>query len=208
MRSVVIVCFILPLLFASCQSGTEDHVANPQYVGDSSFLSIASTPAVEKDQENMPASFGIGRKATNAEISAWDMDVGPGGIGLPAGQGTAQAGQMIYEVKCISCHGKNGSGGAYGRLVGVFGDTIKAKTIGNYWPYSSTLFDYIKRAMPYNAPGSLSNDEVYSLTAYLLHRNKIIDSSIVMNAKTLAKVKMPAQSLFINDDRRGGPEVR
>jgi len=88
------------------------------------------------------------------------------------------------------------------------GDTTKTKTIGNYWPYSTTLFDYIRRAMPYNAPGSLKDNEVYSLSAYLLYINKIIDSTTIMNRSTLPEVKMPAQPYFVNDDRRGGPEVR
>jgi cytochrome c len=90
----------------------------------------------------------------------------------------------------------------------VFGDTVKAKTIGNYWPYATTVFDYIRRAMPYNAPGSLTNEEVYSLTAFLLWRNGIIDSTKEINAHNLAAVVMPAKALYINDDRRGGDEVR
>jgi cytochrome c len=155
----------------------------------------------------MPSQFNIGRKATAAEIHAWDIDIRPDGKGLPTGEGDAQAGKIIYEMKCISCHGKNGAGAAYSRLVGV-DDTIKAKTIGNYWPYASTVFDYIRRTMPYTSPGTLTNEEVYGLTAYLLSQNKIIDSTTRMNEKTLPKVVMPAQKYFVNDDRRGGPEVR
>lgn len=88
------------------------------------------------------------------------------------------------------------------------GDTVHVKAIGNYWPYATTLFDYIRRAMPFNAPGTLSNEEVYHLTAFLLSSNKVIDSNMVINARTLPAVDMPARKLYVNDDRRGGNEVR
>lgn len=153
-----------------------------------------------------PKTFGFGRTATAAEIAAIDIDIMPDGHGLPAGSGNVLTGKNVYEIKCAFCHGKNGTEGPFSVLVG--GDTTKAKTIGNYWPYSTTLFDYIRRAMPYNMPGSLKDSEVYSLTAFLLYKNKIIDTAAVMDAASLPKVKMPAQKLFINDDRRGGPEVR
>lgn len=169
---------------------------------------LYSTHVSIKDTTNWPATFGFGRKATEAEIERIDIDVTPAGHGLPIGSGTVDKGRRIYEIKCASCHGKNGTEGPYSKLVGAMGDTAKAKTIGNYWPYASTVFDYIRRAMPFNMPGSLSNNEVYSLTAFLLYRNKIIDSAIVMHAARLRVVKMPARSLFVNDDRNGGPEVR
>ena len=159
-----------------------------------------------KDTAHWPASFGFGRVATAKEIAKIDIDVRPDGLGLPAGSGNVTNGKNIYEIKCASCHGKNGTEGPFSVLVG--GDTAKAKTIGNYWPHATALFDYIRRAMPYNMPGSLSNNEVYSVTAFLLYKNKIIDSTALVNAASLPKVKMPAQSLFVNDDRRGGPEVR
>jgi S-disulfanyl-L-cysteine oxidoreductase SoxD len=155
-----------------------------------------------------PARFGIGRPATTAEIAAWDISVRPDGKGLPPGSGNARAGQEIFAAKCAACHGRTGREGPYVRLVGPMGDTTKAKTIGNYWPYATTIFDYTWRAMPYNAPGSLSATEVYSLTAFLLAENKIIDPGEVMDAKQLPKVVMPAKKFFVPDDRRGGPEVR
>jgi cytochrome c len=132
----------------------------------------------------------------------------PHGAGLPAGMGSARRGRTVYELKCASCHGKNGSEGPFVPLVGVMGDTGRAKTIGNYWPYSTTIFDYIRRAMPYNKPGSLTNDEVYALTAFLLYKNRVIDSAFVVTAITLPKITMPARKFFVGDDRRGGPEVR
>jgi len=155
-----------------------------------------------------PSSFGFGRTASKAEIAAESIAVGPDGRGLPAGTGDVRSGRLLYATKCAACHGLTGKEGPAVRLVGAMGDTGKAKTIGNYWPYATTLFDYIRRAMPYNAPGSLSANEVYGLTAYLLNANKIIDSGSVMNTATLPRIIMPARKYFIPDDRRGGPEVR
>jgi len=167
--------------------------------------------AAATDTTNWPASFGFGRAATPQEITAMDISIRPDGRGLPPGSGTAGEGKAIYAVKCAACHGKTGTEGPYARLVGPMGDTgdtTRAKTIGNYWPYATTIFDYTRRAMPYNAPGSLSAVEVYSLTAFLLAANKIIDSSAVVDAQSLPRVKMPAHDLFVPDDRHGGPEVR
>lgn len=156
--------------------------------------------------ERLPERFGFGRPATAEQIAAIDIDVRPDGHGLPPGSGTVPEGRSIYAEKCASCHGVNGVEGPYNRLVSS--DTSKAKAIGNYWPYATTLFDYIRRAMPFNAPGSLTNDEVYHLTAYLLHANGLVDSATVMNAQSLPKVVMPAKELFVPDDRTGGPEIR
>jgi S-disulfanyl-L-cysteine oxidoreductase SoxD len=155
-----------------------------------------------------PARFGIGRPATKAEIAAWDISIRPDGKGLPPGSGTAQDGKEIYAAKCAACHGRTGTEGPYARLVGTMGDTTRAKTIGNYWPYATTIFDYTRRAMPYNAPGSLTATEVYSLTAWLLAANKIIGPDEVVDAERLPKVVMPAKKFFVRDDRRGGPEVK
>ncbi|WP_406825223.1 c-type cytochrome [Pedobacter sp. KACC 23697] len=165
------------------------------------------------DSLKRPAKFGFGRPATAQEIAAWDIDVRPDGKGLPAGQGDVKKGKLLYAQKCAMCHGVNGTekpgvklpGNA---LVGDTSATSKPKTIGNYWPYATTLFDYMRRAMPYNMPGSLSNDEVYSITAYLLNANKIIKAGVVLDAKNLYKIVMPAKKLFIMDDRKGGPEIK
>jgi mono/diheme cytochrome c family protein len=164
--------------------------------------------ASANQKANWPSSFGFGHPATEEVVAKLHIDVMPDGHGLPAGSGNVTEGANIYQVKCASCHGENGTEGPANKLVGAIGDTTKAKTIGNYWPYATTLFDYIRRAMPYNMPGSLSNQEVYSLTAFLLNKNKIVDTTVVMNAASLPKVKMPAQKLFVIDDRRGGREVR
>jgi mono/diheme cytochrome c family protein len=165
------------------------------------------------DTTQWPARFGFGHTPTPQEIIAWDIDVRPDGKGLPDGQGDARLGKVIYIQKCSACHGVEGTEQPIVKTLGpaLIGDTVlksKRKTIGNYWPYATTLFDYIRRAMPYSQPGSLTDDEVYSVTAYLLNANKIIKPEVVLNAQNLPKIIMPAKKLFIMDDRKGGPEVK
>ena len=162
--------------------------------------------------------YVIGRAATPGEVAALDIDVGPDGVELPAGKGTVSQGAMLFGAKCASCHGVRGEGmaPAYPSLVGrdpregfPFGRDPKLdKTIGNYWPYATTLFDYVRRAMPFLAPGSMSNDEVYALTAYLLAQNDIIKADVTLDAEVLKAVRMPARDRFVRDDRKGGAEVR
>jgi S-disulfanyl-L-cysteine oxidoreductase SoxD len=167
-------------------------------------------------RQQAAARFGFGRAASADEIKAWDIDVMPDGEGLPPGRGTAKDGATIYARKCAACHGATGTEGPFDVLVGrepragfPFGrDPTLIRTIGNYWPYATTLYDYINRAMPFDAPGSLSANEVYSLAAYLLWRNEIIANTAVIDAATLARVRMPARDHFMVDDRRGGPEIR
>lgn len=163
------------------------------------------------DTSQVPSSFGFGRLATQTEIDRIDIDVRPDGKGLPQGKGVATKGKLIFATKCAACHGAGGIGGPNGSLVSNPTDNTKKrpeKTIGSYWPYATTVFDYIRRAMPFNAPGSLTNDEVYHLTAYLLSANQIIDSSFVVTPATLPTIKMPAQPLFVPDDRKGGPVIK
>jgi len=164
----------------------------------------------KKDSSGTPLHFGWGRTPTKAEIERLDIDVRPDGKGLPAGAGLASKGKVIFETKCVACHGVGGIGGINGSLVTNKNpaDKKKEKTIGNYWPYATTVFDYVRRAMPFNAPGSLTNEEVYHLTAYLLNANEIIDEKYVINAQTLPKVIMPAQKLYVPDDRKGGAEIK
>jgi cytochrome c len=159
----------------------------------------------------------IGRDASHAEIRAWDIDANPAGAGLPTGRGTYAKGVDVYARQCAACHGAKGEGLApYPRLIGAepknfpFGDDAMApaKTIGNYWPYATTLFDYVNRAMPFAASSTLTPDEVYSVVAFLLAENGIISKDAVMNARTLPAVKMPARDRFVLDDRKGGPIFR
>ena len=168
---------------------------------------VAAPPA------KAPATFGIGRPATPAEIAALDIDVGPDGIGLPPGRGTAAEGAPIYAARCASCHGKTGKEGPNDLLVGRLpGDAFPfakdpraPKTIGSYWPYATTVFDYIRRAMPPDKPGSLRDEEVYGLVAYLLSLNELIAPDAVVDAASLPKVKMPAHDRFV-PDTRGQPK--
>jgi len=143
---------------------------------------------------------GLGRQISAEDLAPWDLSIEPDGTGLPAGKGTAAAGAEIYAVKCVACHGEKGAGGPNDRLVGGQGtltELAQVRTIGSFWPYASTVFDYIRRAMPFQAPQSLTNDEVYALTAYLLALNGIIDEGEEMNARTLARVRMPNRDGFI-----------
>ena len=163
------------------------------------------------DTLSQPGHFGFGRAATEEEIAALDIDVRPDGKGLPKGEGNATEGKLIYALKCAGCHGATGTEGPNDRLVA--GDTTqerarRIKAIGNYWPYATTVFDYIRRAMPFNQPGSLTDREVYSLTAYLLHANGLWEEKVGLNAGNLPKIKMPAHDKFVPDDRRDGPEIR
>ncbi len=142
----------------------------------------------------------LGRDATPDEIAAWDISIPPDGSGLPPGGGTAAAGAVVYAAKCQACHGEKGAGQPNDRLVGGQGTlagTPPVRTVGSYWPYATTVFDYVRRAMPYQQPHSLTNDEAYAITAYLLHLNGVIGESDVINAQTLPKVKMPNRDNFI-----------
>ncbi|WP_342084333.1 c-type cytochrome [Dyadobacter sp. OTU695] len=163
------------------------------------------------DTLSQPGHFSFGRPVTEEEIAALDIDVRPDGRGLPKGEGNATEGKVIYALKCAGCHGATGTEGPNDRL--VVGDTTQGqarriKAIGNYWPYATTVFDYIRRAMPFNQPGSLTEREVYSLTAYLLHANGLWNEKDALNAKNLPKIKMPARDKFVPDDRKDGPEIR
>jgi S-disulfanyl-L-cysteine oxidoreductase SoxD len=143
----------------------------------------------------------LGVPVTEAEISTWDISVGPDGAGLPVGKGTAVTGAPVYQAKCLACHGEKGAGKPSDQLVGGHGtlrDAAAVRTVGSYWPYATTLLDYIRRAMPYVQPQSLSPDELYGLTAYLLFLNGVIGENDEMNATTLPKVKMPNRDNFFS----------
>ena len=144
---------------------------------------------------------GLGRSPAPEEIASWDISIGPDGAGLPPGSGTPQQGETVYAVKCLPCHGEKGSGKPNDQLVGglgsLTGDQPPVKTVGSFWPYATTLFDYTRRAMPLNAPRSLTDDEVYAVAAYILQLNGIIGDSDVMNAQTLPKVGMPYRDGFV-----------
>ena len=146
---------------------------------------------------------GLGKPIGEADITAWNIDILPDGTNLPSGSGTPAQGSRIYAEKCVACHAEGGKGGGApgaGPLIG--GEPLSngidtAKTIANYYAYATTVFDYIRRAMPYNAPRSLRDEEVYALTAYILSLNKLIGENDVMDAKTLPQVKMPNRDNWI-----------
>ncbi|MDP2320738.1 MAG: cytochrome c [Acidobacteriota bacterium] len=163
-----------------------------------------------------PRSYGLGRVATAAEIAKLDIDVMPDGRGLPAGRGTVAEGATIYAAKCRSCHGATGEGATAERLVGRESganfdfamDPKLVKTVGNYWPYATTLYDYTFRAMPFMEPGTLTPNETYALVAYILALNKIVPDDAVMDQASLPKVVMPARDKFVPDNRKGGKLVK
>jgi mono/diheme cytochrome c family protein len=143
---------------------------------------------------------GLGRAISEADVRGWDISVLPDGTGLPPGQGTAAQGAVIYAQRCAACHGANGKGGANAALIGrapLDKGVDSVKTIAGFWGDATTLFDYIRRAMPWPQPRSLSNDEVYSLTAWILAGNSLIGEGDTMNATTLPRVQMPNRDGFI-----------
>jgi cytochrome c len=154
--------------------------------------------------------LGIGNLVSKSEISGWDIDARPDGHGLPKGSGSVEKGEVIYMEQCAACHGEFGEGaGRFPVLMGGY-DTLTSsdpnKTVGSYWPYATTLFDYIRRAMPYGNAQSLSTDEVYSVSAYVLFMNDILKEEATLNAKSLASIKMPNRNGFVLPDPR--PDIK
>lgn len=170
-------------------------------------LLVALTSAVPAwaDQHGKAGQYGIGKPATAEEIAGWDIDIRPDGKGLPPGSGSVEDGEMMYEQKCASCHGSFGEGvGRYPVLSGGEGTLTEPrpeKTVGSYWPYASTLWDYIHRAMPFTQPQSLTDDEVYAITAYVLYLNDLVEDDFILSAETFASIEMPNQDGFFLDDR-------
>lgn len=184
-----------PSFESSADFGPGSEVSPHQYPGEN--------PA------GFPETFGWGREASVAEIDSLSITVFPDGTGLPPGSGTAILGKSIYTLHCAACHGATGKEGPEEVLVGTDvpqrGEKRYPKTIGNYWPYSTTVFDYIRRAMPSHAPGILTDSEVYSITAWLLYQNRLIDDDFLVDRASLPTVRMPAAQRFKIDDRSTGP---
>jgi S-disulfanyl-L-cysteine oxidoreductase SoxD len=148
---------------------------------------------------------GLGRAVTPQEVAEWDISIPPSGAGLPPGSGSVKQGESVYVAKCQACHGVKGVGKPADALVGGIGSLASGKpvfTVGSYWPYATTLFDYVRRSMPTTNPQSLSNDEVYAVTAYLLHLNGIVGEAVMLDARTLPQVKMPNRDGFVDWSRR------
>jgi cytochrome c len=155
--------------------------------------------------QTKPRHYGVGTPATPGQIAGWDIDVRPDGHGAPTGQGSVKAGEKVYLEKCAACHGEFGeSAGRWPQLAqgkGTLASHDPVKTVGSYYPYLSSVFDYIRRAMPFGDAQSLSNDELYAVTAYVLNLNDIVDDRFVLSKDTWAQVKMPNQGGFYDDDR-------
>ena len=152
--------------------------------------------------------YGIGRAATSAEIAGWNIDIDRTGNNLPPGSGSVSHGHEVFDQQCAACHGANGEGAVGDRLVGGQGTLATAKpirTVGSFWPYAPTLFDYIRRAMPQNAPQSLSSDDVYAVSAYILNLNGLLPADATLDAKALSAIKMPNRDKFVGDPR---PDVK
>ena len=146
-------------------------------------------------------SPNLGRVATPEEIAAWDISIAPDGAGLPPGGGTAEQGEAVYAAKCLACHGENGAGKPNDALAGgrgtLVGDQAPVKTVGSFWPYATTIFDYVRRAMPLNDSKSLTNNETYAIVAYLLQINGIIGRGEQIDASTLPAIRMPNRDGFV-----------
>ncbi len=162
---------------------------------------LAATAAFAEE----PGHYDLGRIATEEEIAGWDIDIRPDGLGLPEGSGSVMDGEGLYEAQCASCHGLFGEGeGRWPKLAGGQGtltDNRPVKTVGSYWPYASTLFDYTRRAMPFTAPQSLTNEETYAITAYVLYLNDIVDDDFVLTKENFSEIEMPNKDGFFEDDR-------
>jgi mono/diheme cytochrome c family protein len=184
-------------------------------LGLRAILFVVSSMAGSEALAQMP-TYGIGRAPTAEEVKAWDLTIPPDGRGLPPGRGTAVLGKSVYADRCAACHGENGEDPKYRALVGGRGPLTSAElsenldwllggkpvlTIGRFWPYATTLWSYINRAQPFDEPGSLTHDQVYAVTAYLLYLNGIIGEADVLDSNTLPAVKMPNRNGFVPDSR-------
>jgi len=176
-------------------------------IGLALLLAVGGTAtAVAADKTGY---YGYGQSATPEQITGWDIDVRPDGKGLPPGSGSVEDGEYLYEDKCAECHGSFGEGvGKFPVLAGGEGslrDDRPQKTVGSYWKYTSTLWDYIHRAMPFPQPESLEDDEVYAITAYVLYLNELVEDDFVLNRENLSSIRLPNEGNFIPDDR---PDVK
>jgi cytochrome c len=189
------------VLIVGCGAPEVDRAPGPS---DDGSAVLASFPS------NAPDHFGFGSDASAARVAMWDIDVKPDGEGLPPGSGTVAQGQRVFLTHCVACHGATGTEGPNDRLVGTaaWEQWPNGQTVGNYWPYATTLYDYIRRAMPQLTPGILTSNETYAVVGYILNMNGLVPADAVMDAATLPAVEMPARDRFVLDDREGGPEVR
>jgi cytochrome c len=196
--------FTLVAVLASAACASTD--AAPSVGAGTDAMTYAAVPV------HRSGHFAIGSAATPAQVAAWNTDIGPEGAELPSGRGLARDGEAIYRAQCAAFHGAEGQGlePLYPALIGrpsagedfdFAADPKVPRTIGNYWSHATTLYDYIRRAMPLYTPGSLSADETYAVTAYLLAANNVIPDTAALDAAALRAVVMPARERFVADDR-------
>ena len=199
------------LLFSACGGpsvGATDGSAGGAGAAPAEGSPGASAPSATTGlPAHAPERFGFGVEATRDRIAAWDIDVRPDGEGLPPGAGSVAEGRDVYMTHCVACHGPTGTEGPNDRLVNTeqWDAYPTGRAVGNYWPHATTLFDYIRKAMPQLTPGILSDDEVYAVIAFVLHLNGIVPEDAVLDAESLAGIEMPARDRFVVDDRVGGP---
>jgi hypothetical protein len=179
-------------------------------VDDGPYIGVSreSVDALETYRMHATTStqvYRMGRAARDSEITAWNIDIMPDGHGLPKGSGTAREGALIYARQCAACHGPKGKG--VPPYLALSATATSWRTVGDYWPYATTLFDYVRRTMPFDTPGSLSNDETYALTAFLLHMNDIVPIDEEIDATNLAQVVMPNADGFVLDDRENSNTI-
>ena len=162
-------------------------------------LALIAAAMVTTPTFAQPPQFG--QPIAPADLAPWDISIGPDGVGLPPGRGTAAQGEAVYIAQCHACHGEKGMGRPNDALVGGIGSlapgSVPVKTVGSYWPYATTLFDYVRRAMPFQESQSLTSDELYAVSAYILHLNGIIGRDDVLDAQSLPKVRMPNRDGFV-----------
>jgi S-disulfanyl-L-cysteine oxidoreductase SoxD len=167
---------------------------------------VLVVPVFAQGKKDAPVNYGIGHLATAEQIAGWNIDIRPDGQGAPPGRGSVKDGEKVYLDKCAACHGEFGeSAGRWPQLAqgkGTLASHDPVKTVGSYFPYVSSVFDYVRRAMPFGDSQSLTNDELYAVVAYVLNLNDVVDDKFVLSRETWASVKMPNQSGFYDDDRK------
>ena len=198
MKAATLLVAVLGAALAACSSEPPVQSAAVEESG------IAALPG------HAPEHFGFGAPASEDRVARWDIDVKPDGEGLPPGSGSVAEGRLLYDTHCLQCHGPTGTEGPNDRLVsaGEWDRWPAGRTVGGYWPYATTLFDYTRKAMPQTTPGTLTDDQVYAVVGYVLHLGGIVSADAVMDSASLVAVEMPARDRFVPDDRTGGPTIR